>query len=122
MWGLPASGGQARRVLSDSSLARVGKRWPLITPDGKAIVYVSASSPTNSQRLAVMTLESGKTEEFDLLVSMPLGIFGDQLVYVSPQGGLMAVRFDNSRRRPAGDPLQLDQGVLLDPTAGAKAS
>src|SRR5688572_26315599 len=122
MWGLPASGGQARRVLSDSSLMRVGKRWPLVTPDGKAIVYVSASSPTNPQRLAVMVLETGKIEEFDLLVSMPLGILGDQLVYVSPQGGLMAVRFDNSRRRPAGDPVQLDQGILFDPTAGAKAS
>jgi len=122
IWGLPETGGEARRVNSDSSALRSGKRWPLVLPGGKAIAYVSASSPSNPQRLAVMTIEDGKIEEFDLLVAMPLGLIGDQLAYVSPSGGLMAVRFDNSKRRPVGDPLQLDQGVLLDATAGAKAS
>jgi serine/threonine-protein kinase len=122
MWGLPETGGEARRVNSDSSGVRTGKRWPLVLPGGKAIAYVSASNPSNSQRLGVMTLENGKIEEFDLLVAMPLGLLGDQLAYVSPSGGLMAVRFDNSKRRPVGDPLQLDAGVLLDATAGVKAS
>jgi len=69
-----------------------------------------------------MTIGDGKIDEFDLLVAMPLGLLGDQLVYVSPSGGLMAVRFDNSAHRPVGEPVQLDEGVLLDMTAGAKAS
>jgi Tol biopolymer transport system component len=34
----------------------------------------------------------------------------------------MAMRFDNAAHRPIGDPVQLDEGVLVDPTAGAKAS
>jgi len=91
-------------------------------PGGKAIAYVSGSNPSQPQRLAVMTLENGDIEEFDVSVVMPLGLLGNQLVYVSPSGGLMAVRFDNSARRPTGDPVQLDDGVLLDATAGAKAS
>ncbi|HYN81928.1 MAG TPA: protein kinase [Gemmatimonadaceae bacterium] len=122
MWALPETGGEARRVNTDSSALRSGKRWPLVLPGGKAIAYVAASSPSQPQRLAVMTLEGGKIEEFDLSVAMPLGMLGDQLAYVSPSGGLMAVRFDNSARRPIGDPIQLDEGVLLDATAGAKAS
>jgi len=122
MWALPETGGEARRVNSDSTGLRNGKRWPLMLPGGKAIAYVSGSNPSQPQRLAVMTLENGDIEEFDVSVVMPLGLLGNQLVYVSPSGGLMAVRFDNSARRPTGDPVQLDDGVLLDATAGAKAS
>jgi serine/threonine-protein kinase len=69
-----------------------------------------------------MSIESGRVQEFDLLVAMPLGLIGDQLAYVSPSGGLMSVRFNNSSHRPVGDPLQLDEGILFDPMAGAKAS
>jgi Tol biopolymer transport system component len=53
---------------------------------------------------------------------MPLGVIGDQLIYVAPTGGLMAVRFDLSSAKPVGQPTQLDEGVLVDPTAGAKGS
>ena len=122
MWALPETGGEARRVNTDSTALRSGKRWPLVLPGGKAIAYVSASSPSQPQKLAVMTLANGEIEEFDVSVLMPLGLLGEQLVYVSPSGGLMAVRFDNSARRPVGDPVQLDDGVLIDATAGAKAS
>ena len=122
MWVIPATGGTATRASVDSSVMRTGKRWPLVLPGGQAIAYVSASSPAAPQRLAVMTMGSRKIVEFDLLVAMPLRLLGDQLVYISPSGGLMAVRFDNSAHRPVGEPVQLDEGVLLDQTAGAKAS
>ncbi|MBA3341831.1 MAG: PD40 domain-containing protein [Gemmatimonadaceae bacterium] len=69
-----------------------------------------------------MTIGTGNVAEFDALVAMPLRVLGDQLVYVSQSGGLMAVRFDNTARRPVGDPVQLDEGVVVDQTAGAKAS
>jgi serine/threonine-protein kinase len=55
-------------------------------------------------------------------MAAPLGLIGDQLVYVSPTGGLMAVRFDTKAHRPIGDAVQLDEGVLVDPTSGIKAS
>src|SRR5688500_9747005 len=122
LFGLPETGGETRRVNTDSVALRRGKRWPLVLPGGKAIAYVVSDNPATPQRLAVLTLESGRIQEFDVAVAMPLGLIGDQLVYVSPPGGLMAVRFDNSAGRPIGDPLQLDAGVLIDATAGAKAS
>jgi serine/threonine-protein kinase len=122
MWAIPATGGTATRALADSSEMRTGKRWPLVLPGGTAIAFVKASNPAEPQRLAVMTIGTGKIQVFDLLVAMPLGLLGDQLVYVSPSGGLMAVRFDNAANRPVGDAVQLDEGVLFDMTAGAKAS
>jgi len=122
IWALPETGGTAQRVFSDTTAARTGRRWPMVLPGGKAIVSVSGNSSSAPQHLAVMRIDNRKTEEFDLPIAMPLGMIGDQLAYVSPSGGLMAVRFDIAARRPIGDPLQLDAGVLLDPTAGAKAS
>ena len=58
----------------------------------------------------------------DLTVGAPLGIVDGYLVYVSPGGTLMAVRFDESKLEPDGDPIQLEEGILIDPTAGAKAA
>jgi eukaryotic-like serine/threonine-protein kinase len=123
MWAIPATGGTTVFVAgADSSESRSGKRWPLVLPGGKAIAFASGSSSSSPPHLAVVTIGTGKIVEFDALVAMPLGLLGDQLVYVSPAGGLMAVRFDNAAHRPIGDPVQLDEGVLVDPTAGAKAS
>ena len=122
MWKVSADGGSPTQVLgSDSSSTRNGRRWPLILPDGKTIVHSSGSSSSSVPRLVVMDL-AGDFVEYEPLVAMPLGLIGDQLVYVSPTGGLMAVRFDPQARRPVGEPVQLDDGVLVDPTAGAKAS
>jgi hypothetical protein len=102
--------------------ARAGQRWPVVLPGGKGIVYASGSSSAASPRLSVMRIGSGKVTEFEPQVAMPLGILHEHLVYISPQGGLMAVRFDVKELRPEGEPMQLDEGVLVDPTAGAKAS
>ena len=73
-------------------------------------------------RLSILTLGDGKVTELELVMAVPLAVIGDQFVYVSPSGGLMAVPFDNRAHRPKGDPVQLDDGLLMDWTAGAKAS
>ena len=123
MIAVPATGGVTVPVARDDSAGlRFGQRWPVMLPDGKVIAYASGNSSSAAPRLSVITIGSGKIADFDPLVAMPLGVVGDQFVYVSPSGGLMAVPFDNSAHRPVGDPVQLDDGVLVDPTAGAKAS
>ncbi len=123
MWKVPANGGTALQVQgTDSSSTRNGRRWPMVLPDGKAIVHTSGSSSSATPHLSVMDIGTGDYTEFEPVVAMPLGMLGDQLVYVSPSGGLMAVRFDNKAQRPIGEPVQLDDGVLVDQTAGAKAA
>ena len=123
MWKVPVTGGAAIQVATaDSTVKQMGRRWPLVLPGAKAVVYVSGNSSTSSPRLSVLTIASGKTVDYEQFVAMPLGILGDQLAYVSPSGGLMALRIDASTGKPRGDPVQLDDGVLVDFTAGAKAS
>jgi serine/threonine-protein kinase len=70
----------------------------------------------------VISIETEEYKEFNVILAVPLGVIDGQLVYVSPTGSLMAVRFDTKSNEPVGDPIQLEEGVLIDPTAGAKAS
>jgi serine/threonine-protein kinase len=123
LWAVPQTGGTPTLVgLADSASVRLGRRWPLVLPDGKAIVYASGNSSSATPRLSVLEIGSGRFTELDLVAAMPLGMIDDRLVYVSPTGGLMAVRFDLGTHKPVGQPVQLEESVLVDPTAGAKAS
>jgi serine/threonine-protein kinase len=122
LWAVPAGGGTVTLVRQDSTRPRVGQRWPVILPGAKHVVFAGSNSSSEIPRLSVMSLGTGTVAEFDIQAAVPLGMLGEQLVYVSPAGGLMAVRFDLEAGRPIGEPVQTDEGVLVDPTGGAKAS
>jgi eukaryotic-like serine/threonine-protein kinase len=123
MWQVAATGGTATPVGGTSpSAQQIGRRWPLVLPGAKAIAYVSGNSSVSASRLAVLTLASGKTTDFEVPIGVPLGVIDDQFVYVSTTGGLMALRFDVAANKPVGEPVQLDDGVVFDATQGAKAS
>jgi eukaryotic-like serine/threonine-protein kinase len=123
MWKVPGNGGEAIAVsASDSSTNRLGRRWPYVLPDGKAVVFASGNSSSAIPRMSVLELSTETATELSPIMAAPLGLIDDQFVYVTNAGALMAVRFDARTHRPIGDPLQLDEGVLVDPTAGIKAS
>ena len=122
MWAVPATGGKSVMIASSDSAARLGKRWPLALPGGTAIAYVTGNSPFDTPHLAVLTIGSARGVVLDPVVAVPLGLLGEQLVYVSPSGSLMAMRFDNTAGHPTGSPVQLEDGIVTDATAGAKAS
>ena len=123
LWSVAASGGEPRIVVgADSGAARFGRRWPYVLPDGKAIIFASGNNSAATPRLSVLDLTSGKATEFDNQAAMPLGMIGDHLIYVAPKGELVAVPFDRRARKPIGQGVQVGEGVLVDPTVGAKAS
>ncbi len=123
IWSMPASGGEPTPATkADSGGPRAGGRWPLLLPGAKAVAYVTGSSASLGGRLGILGIAKGSIDILDLSIAMPLAVLDGYLVYVSPSGALMAVRFDSRKNRPVGAPVQLDEGVLLDPTAGVKAS
>jgi Tol biopolymer transport system component len=127
MWGVPAGGGSpspiGARDTSSGTGQRVGQRWPMILPSRKTIAYTTGSgSSVAPSRLAIYTMGSGEVTEVDLTIAAALGMLHDHLVYVNQTGGLMAVRFDEASRQRVGEPIQLEDGILVDPTSGAKAS
>jgi Tol biopolymer transport system component len=123
LWTISAGGGRAASLLpprSDSGI-QLGKRWPMLLPGDEAIVYAAGNSTTGAPRLAVFNIADRTVSEFDIPAIAPLGLIDDQLVYVSTTGTLMSVRFDVGSLKPIGDPVQLDEGILFDLTAGPKA-
>jgi eukaryotic-like serine/threonine-protein kinase len=124
MWHLSADGGTGSAVTGADTTpgARFGQRWPLVIPGRKQILFASGNSSTSPAHLAILDRSSGKVTEFEPLVLALLGFIDDQLIYVSPSGALNALRWDFSAGRPIGQPAQMEEGILVDPNAGAKAA
>jgi serine/threonine-protein kinase len=125
MFTTPISGGDAALVANlngQVQTTQVGMRWPLVLPRQDAIAFTAGSSSNViGMRLGIYMRKSREIKTYDVPMSMALGVVDDWLIYVSPAGGLMALRVDRSYK-PIGDPVQLDENVLVDPTTGVKAS
>lgn len=121
IWAIPATGGASKRIAKGDSITVMGRRWPLLLPGEKEIVFASGNSSTfTTSQLAVMSIDGDDLHVFEPLVAMPLGLMHGHLVYVSPSGDLIGIPFEKNRQ--SGDPVQLEEGLLVDPTNGAKAS
>jgi serine/threonine-protein kinase len=123
MWAVPAGGGTPKILAGkDSSDIRFGRRWPLVLPGDKAILYVSGNSTAGPHRLSVLEIGSGRTKEFTQVLSAPLAYLEGHVVYVSTTGALMAIGFDLDKLEPVGEAVQIEEGVVVDPMAGSKAA
>jgi Tol biopolymer transport system component len=120
---IPAAGGQAVLLgTRDSVTLRTGARWPLALANGRSLLFVSGRTASDNPRLGVYDLRSGLTTQFGTEAAAPLGFIDDRLVYVTPDGTIMAIRFDQRAARPEGTPVPVEEGVVVDQTVGAKAA
>jgi serine/threonine-protein kinase len=115
---IPEQGGPARQL---PKLADEGaNRWPLVTRDGKKVVYASLRSG-GSYQLAVTTVADGRRTMLGVPGSSPLAILNGQLVYATTAGVLMAVPFDGNRVTTT-SAVPLVQDVVMDANGAAHAS
>jgi len=120
---VPASGGTPTLVpRADSASARLGLRWPLLLPDGRSLLVVRGNSTSAPGQLSRFELRTGRVTHYELQVSTPVGVVAGQLIYVAATGALMAVPIDVATGEPKGEPQLLEDGLLIDPTSGAKIS
>jgi serine/threonine-protein kinase len=123
MEAVSAKGGGSTMIgLKDSASVRVGQRWPVVVPGSRYIAFVTGNTSSDTPRLALLDVRTKTVDTHDLPMAFPLGFLAGQLVYVSTNGTIMAVPFDLAGRRPAGEPVPLEEGVVVDPTGGAKAA
>ena len=123
LYQVPASGGTPTLVpRADSVTARSGLRWPMLLPGERSILVVRGNSSSAPGQLSRFDLRTGRITHYQLQVSTPVGVIAGQLIYVASGGALMAVPIDVESGEPRGESRLLDDGLLVDPTAGAKIS
>jgi serine/threonine-protein kinase len=93
---------------------------PLVLPGGDAVVYATALGA--SSQLAVTVPATGRTSNLGVQ-GAPLGVAGDELIFVRGDGALMAVPFDARARRVTGSARVVVAEVQHNPATGeAKAA
>jgi len=121
---VPEGGGRAESIGQlDSTRGEQQHAWPDALPNGKGIIMtVSRGGPGGmggpEDEIAVLDVATGQHR---VLVS---GIFAryartGHLVYVTSEGTLMSVPFDQDRLEPAGEPVALTDGVSVRSGGGA---
>jgi serine/threonine-protein kinase len=115
---IPEGGGPARELpkMSDES----ADRWPLVTPNGKKVVYASLRLG-RTHTLAIATVADGKRTMLNLQGTSPLAVVNGQLIYASQAGALMAVPLNGDRATTTAA-VPLIQDVVMDPNGAAKAA
>ena len=58
--------------------------WPVMLPDGKAVVY--ATTTTTSAQLAVAVLSTGRTANLGIPGRSPVGVVGGELIFSATMG------------------------------------
>ena len=121
---VPENGGRAQSIGQlDSTKGELQHAWPDALPNGKGVIMTvsrggpgSMGSPTDE--IAVLDVNSGTHR------ALVRGIFAryaqsGHLVYVTAEGALMAVPFDERRMALTGEPVALGEGVSVRIGGGA---
>jgi len=117
-------GGRAESIGQlDSAKGELQHSWPDVLPNGRGVIMtVSRGGPGSmgspADEIALLDLATGAHR------ALVRGIFAryarsGHLVYVTVDGALMAVAFDQAKMVLVGEPVTLDQGVAVRLTGGA---
>lgn len=117
---VPQSGGTFREFSrADTTRGERYQTAPLVTDDGRFLIYVSWRSNSRfDARIAIASMDGGPTTLLDVEGMYPLGVVDDVLVYVTAPGAVMGVRIDLAKRRVLGTPVRLMPEVAINSATG----
>jgi len=110
---VPATGGAPAEPVTviDRTAGETAHTYPVALPNGKAILFtVQRGSSTISNEIAVTVPGSGTHTRLVIGTAARYAETG-HLLYVTSDGTLMGVAFDQDRMRLVGDPVPLLQGL-----------
>ncbi len=113
MYRVPADGGTPTALTAVDTTAERYQLVPIVVDDGKVVVYTSTKGTADDVTLAAIRLSDHKSRIYsELRGAKALGLVDGQLVYVRPDGGIMAVPF-NPRTLEVGTPIQVGDSVAV---------
>jgi Tol biopolymer transport system component len=110
---VPAEGGAPERITTlDSAKGDRSHRYPQFLPDGRGFVFLAIGS--REERAGIMRATLGDTATRRLIPDVGNAIVAssDELLFVRG-ASLMAQRFDRGWHTPAGDPVQVADGLQV---------
>ena len=122
LWRVPATGGQAQMLTKpDPKSGVVNHMWPEILPGGKDVLFTMVGASEQDSKIAVLALATGKQQVL---------LRGGVSPHYSPTGHLLfgragtlfAVGFDAARLQVKGEPVPVQQGVVIKGDGAAEAS
>jgi len=121
---VPESGGTAEEISAlDSSTGELQHVWPDPLPNGRGVIMVinrggPGAGATEYDGIAVLDLETRRHRELFAGVYARYSPSG-HLLFVTHDGKLMGVPFDQRRLEPTGTPVVLAEGLSVRPGMGA---
>jgi serine/threonine-protein kinase len=117
LWSVPGTGGTLKLVSEPDTLkGELARVQALLHADGRTMLFISIPKKDRFKgaHLAVASVDGGPVTDLGLPAVYPLGFVDDQVVYVRPDGAVLAVRFNARSRRVEGSPLPLLDGITLN--------
>jgi serine/threonine-protein kinase len=118
LWRVSEAGGAAVEITTpDLARRELAHWWPQLLPGGEHVLFTSFSTPIDSSRLEVVSLETG--ERTVLLTGAVFGRYvpTGHLLFARDQS-IRAVRFDAGRREVVGSVVPVVEDAFMDPSNG----
>jgi serine/threonine-protein kinase len=114
---MPASGGPRESVAPlDTARDEIGVAWPVALPNGKGVLFRirSAGQELNEYDIAAVNVETGERKTLVRGLVARYAASG-HLVFVTADGNLFAVPFDQDKLEMTGTPKPLLEGLGVGP-------
>ena len=110
---VPAEGGVPRPFTRpDSASGEVYQQNPVLTDEGRLLLYSSIRATASDLSIGVVDVASGKVKPLPLAGAAPLGLIDGVLIYVRSDGALMAAKFD-TKTLTASTPVQVGDSIAV---------
>ena len=103
----------------DTARKELSHQAPRVLPDGKTVLFTIWTGSLEKAEIAVTSIDDGKVVPLGILGATPLGVVDDRLVYLSVDGLVMAVPFDQRTRRTSGMPTLVQDGIRFGGGGGS---
>ena len=115
-----ASGGRLEPLTRvDTARKELSHQGPHVLADGKTVLFTIWFGSVEKSEIGVTSLDDGKVVRTGVLGAAPLGVVDGRLVYLSADGVLMAVPFDQRTKRATGTPTLVLDGINFEGPTGS---
>ena len=113
LWTVPASGGTPKRIGVQSDLKEEWQQAPRALGDGDLVLYSANRGAALDGRMGVFSVKRKKSVVFQVLAgAFPVDVVDNKLIYIRPDGALMAAPFDRASLT-VGTPVQVADGIQV---------